>query len=733
MLANCLAAVPVRIFTTKADGSKRMEYTTMTSGTSYTTNAIKPNPAKTFQDMDGFGYAITYSACYNLLKMNPAHRREFLTRTFSRTEGYGVSYVRISIGCSDFSSTEYTLCDKEGLENFRLYTDETKYVIPILKEILAINPDLKIMAAPWTCPKWMKIKSLDNPVGYDSWTSGVLNPKHYETYAQYFVKFVQAFQAEGISIYAVTPQNEPLNRGNSASLYLPWNQEAELINRMAPAFHKAGIRTKIYCFDHNYNYDNISDQNDYPVKVFNALDKTMDGFDLVVGTAWHNYGGSSSEISDISGQLPQWENIFTETSIGTWNDGRNLSARLVSDTESLIMGTVNKGCRAVMMWNFVLDLNRGPNRSGGCTTCYGAVDIDQNDYHTLGYNSHYYLIAHASLAAQPGAVRIDATGSIADIAYSCFKNPDGTLGAVIINKASTQKAISFGADKSEVARFSIPGKSVVTVVIGENCPTAAPSWMGENCQATKTLGQYTTSIDARQGDAVRMDFVENPEEWDINPLLAPYFLPMDGKYQVDIDMCARKVQMLSSDTTIYISALANCLMNPYYYPIEKSEMTTTMAMFPIEPGLWAYPFTVGSDFNPQVVDFSFHQGGEMFSGKTGAARYLAYDRSQGISFFGFGKGSLGHADGHIYKMSANAKIDDGGKYIIYVDLREGYAAGKVYVKKYDPQEVETKIETLPANTLQEAEGNGIHDLTGRRMQNPPARGIYIKGNRKVVN
>ena len=460
-------AKPVRIYTTTADGSKKLEYTTAKSSHSKYGSHITLKPATTYQEMDGFGYAITYSAAYNLMQMAPAERKAFLTRTFSRTKGYGVSYVRISIGCSDFSSTEYSLCDEPGLEHFRLYTDETQYVIPILKEILAINHDLKIMAAPWTCPKWMKIKSLSNPVGYDSWTSGSLNPAYYEDYAQYFVRFVQAFAAEGIPIYAVTPQNEPLNRGNSASLYMPWAEEAAFVNKLAPAFAHAGLTTKIYCFDHNYNYDNISDQQDYPIKFFGALDPDMDGRELVVGSAWHDYGGRVTELDDINAKSPDKEVIFTETSIGTWNDGRNLATRLLADMKNLVYNTVIRQSKAVMVWNFMLDLNRGPNRDGGCQTCYGAVDIDQNDYHTLSYNSHYYVMAHASLAAHPGAKRIDASISngTSDVSYVAFQNPDGSYGAVIFNQGSSNLQMSMAAATSAVARFTLPAKSIVSVVL----------------------------------------------------------------------------------------------------------------------------------------------------------------------------------------------------------------------------------------------------------------------------
>ena len=463
-----LWAERVRIYTTTADGKKQLECTTTKSARTKCSRHITLTPTTAYQEIDGFGYAITYSACYNLMQMTPADRRAFLKRTYSRTKGYGVSYARISIGCSDFSSTEYSLCDSPGLENFRLHSDETQYVIPILKEILAINPDLKIMAAPWTCPKWMKIKSLSDRVGYDSWTSGTLNPDHYQTYADYFVRFVQAFAAEGIPIYAVTPQNEPLNRGNCASLYMPWAEEAAFVNKLAPAFARSGIKTKIYCFDHNYNYDNISDQQDYPINFFNALDPNMEGRELVVGSAWHDYGGNVTELDVINQKAPDKEIIFTETSIGTWNDGHNLSKRLLADMKNLVYNTVTRKSKAVMVWNFMLDLNRGPNLDGGCQTCYGAVDIDQNDYRTISYNSHYFVMAHASLAAQPGARRIASSfaDGTSDISHVAFQNPDGSYGVVVFNQEDSTTQVSMGVTSSAVARFDLPARSIVTVVLG---------------------------------------------------------------------------------------------------------------------------------------------------------------------------------------------------------------------------------------------------------------------------
>ena len=460
------AAGKAVIFTTTADGNYSLyeEQADVCTGQSLSPSTIQIDPTQQKQTIDGFGYAITYSSCYNLLKMTKEDRTDILTRTFSKTKGYGVSYCRISIGCNDFSSTEYTLCDEEGLDNFRLYTDETDYVIPVLKEILAINPDLKIIASPWTCPKWMKVDNLTNRNRYDSWTDGHLNPDYYDTYAQYFVKFVEAFKNEGINIYAVTPQNEPLNQGNCASTYMPWSEEANLVKSMASAFKKSGLSTQIYVYDHNYDYSSKSSQEDYPVKIYNALGNSFEGSELVVGAAYHDYGGSNDELTDIYNQAPNKALIFSESSIGEWNDGRNLSTRLMADMKNIALGTVNKMCKAVIVWNFMLDLNKGPNLDGGCQTCYGALDIDPSNYKTITKNSHYYAIAHMSAAAESGAVRLGTSRDIASssIVSSCFLNPDGTYGAVIVNTGDSEKSVNL-SDGSSYVRVTVPANGVSSV------------------------------------------------------------------------------------------------------------------------------------------------------------------------------------------------------------------------------------------------------------------------------
>ena len=404
---------------------------------------ITLNPAEQYQTMDGFGAAITGSTCYNLLLMN----------------GFGFSYIRISIGCSDFSLSEYTCCDTKGIENFALQSEEKDYILPILKEILAINPSIKVIAAPWTCPKWMKVKSLTDRTPLDSWTNGQLNPDYYQDYATYFVKWVQAFKAEGIDIYAVTPQNEPLNRGNSASLYMEWEEQRDFVKTaLGPQMKAAGLSTKIYAFDHNYNYDNIESQKNYPGKIYEDAAASQ----YLAGAAYHNYGGNREELLNIHQAYPEKELLFTETSIGTWNSGRDLSKRLMEDMEEVALGTINNWCKGVIVWNLMLDNDRGPNREGGCQTCYGAVDINNSDYKTIIRNSHYYIIAHLSSVVKPGAVRIATTGYTDNgITCSAFENTDGTYAFVLINNNEKSKKITVSDGQRHFA-YDVPGKSVTS-------------------------------------------------------------------------------------------------------------------------------------------------------------------------------------------------------------------------------------------------------------------------------
>jgi glucosylceramidase len=340
-----------------------------------------------------------------------------------------------------------------------LQTEENNYVIPVLKEILAINPDIKILGSPWTPPRWMKVNNLTDKQPYNSWTGGQLNPVYYQDYGTYFVKWIQAMKAEGIKIDAVTPQNEPLNRGNSASLFMGWNEQRDFVKTaLAPKLKEAGSDVKIYSFDHNYNYDNIADQKDYVTKIYDDSEAAS----YIAGAAYHNYGGNRSELNTVHDRYPDKELIFTETSIGTWNDGKNLGTRLMEDMEEVALGTVNNWCKAVIVWNLMLDTERGPNRDGGCRTCYGAVDIDIADFKTITRNSHYYIIGHLSSVVKPGATRIGTTGYTATgLTYTAFENTNGTYALVLLNNANETRKITI-SDGTNNFTYEVPVKSVVS-------------------------------------------------------------------------------------------------------------------------------------------------------------------------------------------------------------------------------------------------------------------------------
>lgn len=418
---------------------------------------------KKYQTMDGFGTAITGSSAFNLLKMSSSDRNAFLKRTFSESDGMGQSCVRIAIGCSDFSLSEYTCCDQKGIEHFALQEEELKYIIPVLKEILAINPQLKIMGTPWTPPTWMKVNNLKDLKPFESWTSGQLNPAYYQDYATYFVKWIKAMEEHGIPIYSVTPQNEPLNRGNSASMYMGWEEQNAFIkNALGPKFKQEGINTKIYLYDHNYDYDNhkeeTKDQMQYPLHIYADAQTAT----FVAGAAYHNYGGDKSELLTIHNANPDKELIFTETSIGEWNDGRNFEKRLIEDMEEVALGTVNNWCKAVIVWNLMLDSEKGPFRPGGCNSCFGAVDIDKATYKTIICNSHYFIIGHLSSVVKPGAVRIGTSGyTDKELVYSAFRNADNSYAFIVLNKSSMPKKINlYDGEKSFV--HEVPAKAVVS-------------------------------------------------------------------------------------------------------------------------------------------------------------------------------------------------------------------------------------------------------------------------------
>lgn len=453
-----------KAYITTADKSKLFAESTIEFGkaASMSPNIVRFTEDR-YQSVDGFGLAITQASCYNLLKMSKADRTRFLTELFDPIDGLGSSLIRVCIGGSDFSMSEYTWCDSEGISHFAIHESEFTYLFPILDEIYAINPNVKIIGSPWSVPIWMKMAVSGNGA-HNAWTSGRLNPKYYKDYATYFVKWIQAMEARGYKVMAVTLQNEPLNHGNSMSTYMPWTDQRDfLVQGIGPAFKAAGLSTKVLLFDHNYNYDNQGDQKNYPLNILN--DKEANAF--AAGSAWHNYGGSVTVLDGIHSAFPDKDIYFTEASIGTWN--YNFASCLINDFRDIFLGTLGRYGKGVTLWNLMLDNDRKPYRPGGCSTCYGAVTINNSSYaySSIERNTHYYNVAHASKVVKPGAVRIGTKGvSKTGVTYQAYLNTDGSYGILILNESSSEQQLVFATDKRSVT-VNIPAKSIESVIWNE--------------------------------------------------------------------------------------------------------------------------------------------------------------------------------------------------------------------------------------------------------------------------
>ena len=453
-----------KAYVTTADKSQLFAESTIEFGkaASMSPNIVRFTEDR-YQSVDGFGLAITQASCYNLLKMSKADRTRFLTELFDPIDGVGSSLIRVCIGGSDFSMSEYTWCDSEGISHFAIHESEFTYLFPILDEIYAINPNVKIIGSPWSVPIWMKMAVSGNGA-HNAWTSGRLNPKYYKDYATYFVKWIQAMEARGYKVMAVTLQNEPLNHGNSMSTYMPWTDQRDfLVQGIGPAFKAAGLSTKVLLFDHNYNYDNQGDQNNYPINILN--DKDANAF--AAGSAWHNYGGSVTVLDGVHSAFPDKDIYFTEASIGTWN--YNFASCLINDFRDIFLGTLGRYGKGVTLWNLMLDNERKPYRPGGCSTCYGAVTINNSTYaySSIERNTHYYNVAHASKVVKPGAVRIGTKGvSKTGVTYQAYLNTDGSYGILILNESSSEQQLVFATDKRSVT-VNIPAKSIESVIWNE--------------------------------------------------------------------------------------------------------------------------------------------------------------------------------------------------------------------------------------------------------------------------
>lgn len=386
---------------------------------------ITVNDTRKYQSIDGFGACLTGGSALHLLQMDNAKRAALLNELFGDKErSIGISYLRVSIGASDLNDAPYSYDDltpgqtDASLSKFSFGPD-TAAVIPVLQEILAINPAIKILGSPWSAPPWMK----DN---HDT-RGGHLQPQYYAAYARYFVKYIEGMKAQGIPIDAITVQNEPLNAGNNPSMVMTAIEQDNFVkNNLGPAFRAAGLTTKIIVFDHN------CDHPDYPLTILNDPEARQ----YVDGSAFHLYAGRISALSKVHDLYPDKSLYFTEQ----WMGGHsNQKQDLDEHIRNVVIGSTRNWSRNALEWNLAADSQFEPHTDrGGCPVCQGSITIDGN---TVTRNAGYYVLAHAAKFIRPGSVRIESN-YLHELPNAAFKNPTGQTVLLVVNNSPSPQTFN---------------------------------------------------------------------------------------------------------------------------------------------------------------------------------------------------------------------------------------------------------------------------------------------------
>lgn len=406
--------------------------------------------ATTYQEIVGFGASITDASAWLIQKRLPAAQREaLLQELFGRNPGIGLSFARLTIGASDFSRAHYSFDDMPAgqtdpsLERFSIEPNRAD-VLPVVRRALAINRQLAVMASPWSAPGWMKTTG--------SLIKGTLRPEAYPAFAEYFRRYIQAYEAEGVPIFAITVQNEPhFEPENYPGMRLTPAQRADFLrNHIGPLFARSGMRTQILDWDHNW------DAPDSPLEVLADAGARK----YVSGVAWHCYAGDVSAQTAVHDAHPDKDAYFTECSGGQW--APNWSDNLKWLTSTLIIGATRGWAKGVLLWNLALDESHGPHL-GGCGDCRGVVTIDSATG-SVTRNVEYYALAHASRFVRRGARRIASTTGIEGLANVAFRNnDDGSKVLLVVNMASTDRAFAVRT-AGRSFRFTLPAGAVVTFV-----------------------------------------------------------------------------------------------------------------------------------------------------------------------------------------------------------------------------------------------------------------------------
>ena len=467
------------------------------------TNTVLVDPTQQYQSMEGFGAAFTDSAAYLLMKTEPsADLSGTLNDLFTRNgNGIGLSFMRIPMGASDIALSVYSYDDQPvgttdlNLTSFSIAHDQA-YILPLIVQAKTLNPQMKLMANPWSPPGWMKDPATISPVSMQG-GSLLLTSANETAFANYFVKFLQAYQTAGVSIDYISIQNEPENMTAAyPSMLMPdTTQLALLQGYVLPALSTAKLTAKVFAWDHNW------DTPSYPEYVLSGL--TTQQLTQVAGTAWHGYGGAPGAQQIVQNEFPTLGTWETEHSGGTWQSDQFTTDMLE------ITQVLRNSAKSFVKWSLALNENLGPNLTqnvpglGGCNTCTPIVTVNSTtgavtkdiEYYTLGHYSKYVL---------PGAVRIYSSNTPA-IASVAFENPDGSMAVIAYNSTTTSQTFNMQWGTQSFS-YTLPATAAATftwtgTVSGTTPPVAATAqiqgsnFSSESGLETETTGDTTGEYD----------------------------------------------------------------------------------------------------------------------------------------------------------------------------------------------------------------------------------------------
>ena len=389
-----------------------------TGSSSQSAESIRLDPGKKFQPILGFGGAFTDAACYMFSQLAPVDRGRLFHQMFHPSQ-LGLSVCRLCIGSSDYSTKLYSYDDGEPdpeLTRFSIEHDR-EYILPILREARRINPDLFLLASPWSPPGWMKANN--------SMLGGSMRRKYMDSYAKYFLKFLQAYEAEGVPIQAITIQNEVDTDQDGRMPACIWPQEYEVDfvrNYLGPLLERSGVKTKIWLMDHNYNLwgraiGELEAEN--LRKYANAI-------------AWHGYVGRPEWVDRVHELYPDAEMYWTE------GGPEYTDPKYTTDWAqwgSTFAGILGHWCRSTIAWNLALDEQGRPNI--GPFSCGGVVTVNSQTK-AITYSGQFWALAHYASFIRRGARRFASTSSAKDLFHVACENSDGQRVLVIANPGASR-------------------------------------------------------------------------------------------------------------------------------------------------------------------------------------------------------------------------------------------------------------------------------------------------------